>query len=265
MPRPTRMDTILGLLESEGRINVTTLAEQLDVSEITVRRDLIALESSGHLRRVHGGAVSLHGRAFDKPFSVRESHQAQAKTAIARRACHFVNHGDAIALDVGSTVLAMVDELKNATNLTLVTANLRTAWAVAHSQIIPRPRRLIVSGGVVRDEELSMAGESAVSHYRKMRVDIAFIGVGGVNANAGFTDYNLEDAELKRVLIDSARKVIVLADSTKIGDENFVQVANLNNVDLLITDDQADPIELARLRAGGLSIEEVDVSADARR
>lgn len=249
-----RHDLILQRLESEGKVDVVSLAQELGVSEVTARRDLLELEESGRLRRVHGGAVNTYGRAFDRPYLVRQAQQAPAKNSIARAAALLVNSGDAIALDVGSTVLALVDHLADVGNLTIVTANLRTAWEVSQSRVLQRPFRLIVSGGVVREEELSMIGENALAHYRKMRVDIAFLGVGGVSASAGLTDFNLEDAELKRVLVESARKVVVLADSTKLGAEYFVQVANLDQVDLLITDSGADPDAVQALQDAGLEV-----------
>lgn len=255
--KPSRHERILAILDEDGRVEVPALAGQLRVSEVTVRRDLLELEDSGRLRRVHGGAVSTFGRAFDRPYAIRLNTQASAKDAIGATAARLVNHGDAVALDVGSTVLAMTTHLR-AKNLTLVTANLRTAWEVSQSKTLSRPFRLIVSGGVVREDELSMVGDSALSHYRTMRADIAFLGVGGVRADAGFTDFNLDDGELKRVLVQTARRVVVLADSTKLGAEYFVQVANLRQVDLLITDRGADSQMVSRLRAAGLEIQIAD-------
>lgn len=257
-----RHDAILEALEASGTVEVTTLAKQLGVSEITVRRDLLELEAAGYLRRVHGGAMRTTGRAFDRPYLVRERQDTATKRAIAAAAARLVKSGDAIALDSGTTVLNMVEFLGGLANLTLVTANLRTAWTVANSRTLLRPFRLIVSGGVVREDELSMVGASALSHYRKMRVDIAFIGVGGVNAKAGITDYNLDDAELKRVLVESARRVVILADRSKLGNENFAQVAELSEIDMLITDSGADPVLVKGLRDAGVEVQQVD-PADA--
>ncbi|MEO7236457.1 MAG: DeoR/GlpR family DNA-binding transcription regulator [Lapillicoccus sp.] len=255
--KPLRHERILAGLDAEGRVEVPVLASQLGVSEVTVRRDLLELEDSGRLRRVHGGAVSTFGRAFDRPYAVRHGAQSAAKAAIGAAAARLVNNGDAVALDVGSTVLALATHLR-AGNLTLITANLRTAWEVSQSKTLSRPFRLIVSGGVVREDELSMTGDSALSHYRTMRADIAFLGVGGVSPEAGFTDFNLDDGELKRVLVRTARRVVVLADSTKLGAEYFVQVAELGQVDLLVTDRGADSQAVSRLRAAGLEIQLAD-------
>jgi DeoR/GlpR family transcriptional regulator of sugar metabolism len=249
-----RHEALLSIVNEAGRVEVVELAQRLGVSEITARRDLLELEADGFLRRVHGGAVPVSGRSSERPFRVREQQQSAGKEAIAKAAAKMVNSGDAIALDVGSTVLHMIDHLGHAANLTIVTANLRTAWAVANSRTLMRPFRLIVSGGVVREDELSMTGESALAHFRKMRVDIAFLGVAGVDPRAGVTDFNLDDVEIKRHLVESARKTVVLADHTKLGEVNFAQVADLHQLDLLITDTQAPRDQVDELRRAGLEI-----------
>lgn len=254
-----RHEHLLALLDSNQRMNVADLARELDVSEITARRDLLELEAGGFLRRVHGGATRSTSRSFERPYFLREQQQHAAKDAIACEAAMLVESGDAIALDVGSTVLRMVEYLSMPTDLTIVTANLRTGWAVANSKVIPRPRRLIVAGGVVRDDEMSMIGESSLAQFRRLRVDTAFLGVAGISARAGITDYNLDDADLKRVLVDSARKVVVLADSTKLGEEYFAHVADVPAVDVLITDSGAPPELLGELRDGGLDVRVVTI------
>lgn len=249
-----RHDRILEILHTQGRVEVAELSRQLDVSEMTTRRDLLELESLGSLKRVHGGAVRALGRAFEPGYRFRAQQAVTSKRAIAAAAARYVADGDAIALDVGSTVLQMVDELVGRSNVTIVTSNLRVAWEVANNHALERSVRLIISGGVVRADELNMTGSAAEANYRRMRVDTAFIGVGGMNVTAGATDYNLEDAELKRVLVNSARRVIVLADSSKLGHETFAQVAELDRVDVLITDYEADPAVVAELRGAGLEI-----------
>jgi DeoR/GlpR family transcriptional regulator of sugar metabolism len=249
-----RHDRILEILQSQGRVEVAELSRQLDVSEMTTRRDLLELESVGSLRRVRGGAVRELGRSFEPGYRSRAQQALASKKAIAAAAAEYVADGDAVALDVGSTVLQMVDELVGRSGLSIVTSNLRVAWAVANNHALERSVRLILAGGVVRADELNMTGSSAQDNYRRMRVDTAFIGVGGVNVSAGLTDYNLEDAELKRVLVDSARRVIVLADSSKLDHETFAHVADLDQVDLLVTDTAADADVVEALRATGLEV-----------
>lgn len=249
-----RHEHILDLLQSRGRVDVSELSRLLDVSEMTTRRDLLALESLGSLRRVHGGAVRELGRSFEPGYRSRSQHALAHKKAIAAAAAELVTDGDAIALDVGSTVLQMVDQLVGRSGLSIVTSNLRVAWSVANNHALERSVRLILAGGVVRADELNMTGSSAQENYRRLRVDTAFIGVGGVNVAAGLTDYNLEDAELKQVLVNSARRVIVLADSSKLDHETFAHVADLHQVDMLVTDETADGAVVERLREAGLQV-----------
>lgn len=252
--KPQRHDRILDLLQSQGRVEVADLARHLDVSEMTTRRDLLELESLGALRRVHGGAVREVGRSFEPRYRSRAQQALPSKKAIAAAAAAYVADGDAIALDVGSTVLHMVDELVGRTGLSIITSNLRVAWSVANNHALERSVRLILAGGVVRADELNMTGAAAQDNYRRMRVDTAFIGVAGVNVSAGLTDYNLEDAELKRVLVGSARRVVVLADSSKLGRETFAHVADLQQVDTLVTDEAADAAVVDALRVAGLEV-----------
>lgn len=254
MDKRSRHSEILRILKAEHRVDNVPLAERLDVSEITIRRDLQEMEAAGWLRRMHGGAIHTTGRARDHPFDVRMRSRLPAKMAIAAAAARLVDGDDAIALDVGSTVALMVDRLVGIPNLTIVTASLRVAWDVANSKALLRPLRLILAGGLVTDNELSVIGQSATEDIRKLRVDTTFLGVGGVSATAGLTDFNLADAEVKRGLVDSARQVVVLADSSKLDTEQFVQVAELRDVDLLITDTDAPPEVIDELRAAGLDV-----------
>jgi DeoR/GlpR family transcriptional regulator of sugar metabolism len=252
-----RTEALLELLKAGEVVRVGDLAQTLGVSEMTVRRDLNELEALGSVKRVHGGAVRAAGRAFDQPYSIRAVRGLAEKRAIAAEAARHVRDGDAIALDTGSTVLQMTDYLDQS-QLTIVTANLRTAWSLVHSRRIGRPFRLVLPGGLVREDELALIGEDTVNRLSSLRVDIAFLGVAGVNAAAGLTDFNLEDAGIKRVLVEAAKRTIVLVDGSKLGVERFVRVAQLRQVDLLITDTSADPEIVAELREAGLEVVEVE-------
>lgn len=253
--KPERHQQILDMLQDDGEVAVAELSRALDVSEMTIRRDLQELERAGLVRRVHGGATRSLGRAYEPPFRAREARGLEMKRAIGRAAADLVDHGDAIALDVGSTVLALVPELAGtAHNLTVVTASLRVALEVAATFALEQDLRLILTGGVVRAEELSMTGQMAVSAFASIRVDKAFVGVGGLNPLEGATEFNLEDAEVKRRMIASARQVIVLADSTKLGRTCFAEVCPSERIHVLVTDTGADPAIVEDLRAKGLEV-----------
>lgn len=245
---------IIDALDATGQVTVADLAEQLRVSEMTVRRDLQELEKAGLLRRVHGGAIRSLGRAWEPPFRAREGQSQDVKGRIATLAAEFLHDGDAVGLDVGSTVLQLVPHLAARSNLTVVTASLRLASEVAARVALEQDLRLVLTGGVVRSEELSMTGQLAMETLGRIRLDTAFIGVGGVDPVEGATEYNLEDAEVKRSMIAMSQRVIVLADATKLGNVCFASVAPMEDVDVLVTDADADEGLVAELRAAGVDV-----------
>ena len=245
--KATRHNELLEMLARVESIQVPELAARLGVSEVTARRDLLELEQAGYLKRVHGGAVKAPGRSTGRPYRVREKAAADRKQAIAVAAARLVASGDAIALDGGSTIMHLVSVLNGLTNLTVVAANLRTAWAVAQSRAFATPTRLIIIGGSVKPDELSVSGISALEQCRNLRVDTAFISASAVDSTAGVTDYDYEDAAIKRAIIQGARQVVVLADGSKLGRQALALVADLAQVDTLITDTFADKTILDEL------------------
>ena len=245
---------IIDSLEDSGQVAVAELATQLQVSEMTVRRDLQELEKAGLLRRVHGGATRSLGRAWEPPFRLRAGQSQDVKDRIAAVAAEFLHDGDAVGLDVGSTVLQLVPHLATRSNLTVVTASLRLASEVAARVALEQDLRLVLAGGVVRSEELSMTGQLAMETLGRIRLDTAFLGVGGMDPREGATEYNLEDAEVKRALIAVSQRVIVLADSSKLGTVCFASVAPLDAVDVVVTDAAADEAVVEQLRDAGVDV-----------
>lgn len=254
----TRQSKIVQTLDTDGHLGVTELSERFDVSEMTIRRDLLELENAGLIRRVHGGATRALGRAYEPPFRMRQSSALANKQAIAKAAAAMITEGDAIGLDVGSTVLEMIPEFIEVDNLTVVTASIRVANRVAELHALERSVRLIVTGGVTRADELSLIGQSAVEFYRNIRLDKAFISVGGVGTDASGTEFNLEDAEVKRAMIQASNEIIVLADSTKLGQTGFAFVVDLRRATCVITDSDADPDTVTALREQGVTVQVVD-------
>ena len=231
-----RRNIILQLITEHGAVTVAELCERFGVSDVTVRRDLTALERAGLLRRIHGGAVSSRGRSYEPPFLTRAQESRAAKEAIGAFAATLVQEGDSIALDVGTTTLAMARHLTHLHGITVVTASLPIANVLAdHPQI-----RVILTGGILRAGEQSLTGTVATGTFARFHVDKAFIGIGGIDLQNGLTEYNVEDAEVKQQLIASSQHRIVLADSTKFGRTTFTSVAPLDAVHEIITDDALD-------------------------
>lgn len=245
-----RRKLILEIVDTQSSVSVSELCEQLGVSEMTIRRDLRSLSDGGLLRRVHGGAVSRRGRSYEPPYFLRASANVERKEAIGRKARELIEEGDSIALDVGTTTLELAKALVNASNITVVTSSLPAASVLADAP----DTRLILSGGVVRQQEMSMTGHIAQRAYRDFWVDKAFIGVGGLDLDAGLTEYNLEDSLVKQAIIDHAGEIIVLADSTKLGETCFAWIAPLSAIHTLVTDWLAAPEVVAAIRQQGIEV-----------
>ncbi len=231
-----RRATIMQVITDQGAVTVADLCERFQVSDMTIRRDLSALEKAGLIRRIHGGAVSSRGRSYEPPFLTRAQESRAAKQAIAALAAELVNDGDSIALDVGSTTLEMARHLTGKHDITVLTASLPVANVLADHPGI----RVILTGGILRHGEQSMIGAIAEEAFARFHVDKAFIGIGGVDLENGLTEYNVEDAQVKQAMIRSSQYRILLADSTKFGRTTFASVAPLTEIDRIITDDELD-------------------------
>lgn len=249
-----RHERILNLVDLEGSVEVAALAEEFSVSEMTVRRDLNALVKAGLVRRTHGGATRSFGRAYETPYRVREGQHSATKALIAKKALSFIATGDAIGLDVGSTVLAVTRYLDQFSRLTVVTPSLRAVEQIASRVSTDAGFRVVVAGGVLRLEEQSMTGPHTVDTFRSLRLDTSFIGVAGFDMKSGATEHNLDDAEVKRAIIGASKQVVLLADSSKLGQVAFAEVAPADKIDALITDDGAEPTVLDEIRAGGIDV-----------
>jgi DeoR/GlpR family transcriptional regulator of sugar metabolism len=239
--RESRHSYILQEIESCGSVSVVELAKNLNVSKMTIRRDLIELEKEGLIRRVHGGAVSAHGRSYEPPFLLRSTEASEAKQKIGACAAKMVVEGDSIALDVGTTTLEVAKNLIERRNLTIITPSLRIANLLFNQPGI----RLILPGGIVRPGEASLVGDLTRLAFQELFVDRLFLGIGCIDSEVGLTEYNWDDALVKRAMIKSAKEVILVADSSKFDKVAFVHVASFNQIHKLVTD-APPPEHLAR-------------------
>lgn len=254
MLRNERHRLILDTITNAGKITVEEICNQFGVSKMTARRDLVFLDQQGLLRRVYGGAVSGLGRSYEPPYDLRATQAADAKRAIGRKAAEMVYDGDSIALDVGTTTFEVARALQGKRNLTIVTSSLPIAnEIVTHFSLISEVR-LILTGGIVRAREFSMVGHIAENTYREVNVDKAFIGIGGLSLENGLTEYNLEDALVKRRLFKSAKIRIVVSEGTKFDRTTFAMIASLSAIQYIITDDSAPSDMLKALEDMGINV-----------
>ncbi|PZX12885.1 DeoR family transcriptional regulator [Palleronia aestuarii] len=227
-----RKDRIAQLIRDNGFMSSADLADQFEVSEMTIRRDLAELEVQGGITRTHGGAVATHGaepRPVDEPyFSERQKSNAEAKRRIAQLAATLVQPGQITALDVGTTTYELGKLLAADAQNLVFTNNLRIALLDTRAEIY-------LLGGRLRAHEKSIVGPIAIEQARKLWFDIAFLGVSSLSSN-GLFDYSIEDTEIKRAYIGRATRRVVLADSSKFDEMALVQVGALDEVDILVTD-----------------------------
>jgi DeoR/GlpR family transcriptional regulator of sugar metabolism len=238
----------LEVLGEHSEVTVVELSRITGVSEMTVRRDLDELERQGLLRRVHGGATSVVSRSYEPAYALRAARNAEAKDSIGQRAAELVSEGETLVIDVGSTALALARALGDMA-VTVVTPSLRVANLLADKSTI----RLILAGGVVRPGEQSLVGPLAEQAFEDLRCDTAFVGGGGIELTAGLTEYNLEDAHIKRVTLNSCRRCVVLADASKLGAVAFARVCPLDRIHVLVTD-ETDELVLQPFRDRGIEV-----------
>jgi DeoR family transcriptional regulator of aga operon len=243
-----RFGRVLELLARDGTVTVADLAGELGVSEATVRRDLQALGEQRLLERSHGGAVA-HGTAHELPVRYRTG-RSDEKRRIARAAAELVTDGIAIALTGGTTTTEVARMLVARQNLTVVTNALNIAVELA-----VRPElKLIVTGGVARSASYELVGSLADATLRGLYVDLAFVGVDGVDAERGLTTQNEVEATTNRAMMSRAKRTVVVADASKLGRVAFAEIAGVGSADQLITNTGADAEQVERLRAAGLAV-----------
>lgn len=249
-----RHSKIIEIVLEKGRITIPDICQMFNISEMTARRDLNELDRQGLLRRVHGGAIANLGRSYEPPFQMRATKNQEAKAAIGQKAAELIYDGDSIALDVGTTTIEIVRGLKGKRNLTVITNCLQIANLVVDVLSLETDARLILTGGIVRPRELSMIGALPERVYQEFHVDKAFIGIAGISLEDGLTEYNIEDAQIKKILFRSAREKIVVTDSSKFGVTTFASVAPLSAVDKIVTDAGAPVEMIEQVRKMGVEI-----------
>jgi DeoR/GlpR family transcriptional regulator of sugar metabolism len=253
-----RQALILDRVREAGAVRVADLARELDVSDMTVRRDLEVLHGQGLLEKVHGGATAISGLASYEPgFVAKSSLQQAEKGAIAAAAAELVEPGMAIGISAGTTTHELAARLADVPGLTVVTNSVRVADVLHRSG--RRDQTVLLTGGS-RTRSEALVGPFAVSQLRTVHLDLVFMGVHGMDEKTGFTCPNLSEAETDRALMEAGRRMVVLADHTKWGVVGIASVARLDQADVLITDAEIDEAALAVIRAAVRDVIVVDVA-----
>ena len=249
MRQSERLSAILEALANDGSVGVTDLATQLDVSAATVRRDLEFLEHQRMLTRTHGGAVA-EGVLYELPLRYKSARHQEEKKRIAAEAATRVADGVAIGLTGGTTTTEVARAVIDRQRLTVVTNALNIA-----SELAIRPNlKLVVTGGYARAESYELVGPLAEQALAGLNLDVVFLGVDGISPTAGITTHHEVEAHTNLALIERARHVVVVTDSSKIGLVAFAQICPIDRVHEVITDAGADRGLLAELREAGVDV-----------
>lgn len=249
-----RAEMILELLSEKDYISVDELSERLTVSEVTIRKDLTALEKAGLLRRTHGGAIPVTPQVVEE-VATEQNYDDSAmvrraeKRAIATVAADYVQNGQTVAFTGGSTATEVARNLRQ-NNLTIITNAINIALELSHRDDMT----IFVPGGFLRGGMYSLVSVSAVDRIRNFNIDVMFVGINGIHAERGLTELLNDQAVIHSALIEQSRTCIVVADHSKLGKTYKAHMADLDEVDLLITDSLADADQIATFRERGLQV-----------
>ena len=249
-----RAKEILRLLLNHGKTSVEELTELFATSPASVRRDLVRLEERGLVHRTHGGAM-LAGQAvyepfrFDASFQVREDRFAQEKRRIAAAAAELVHENETVGFTAGTTTTQVARSLRHRTGLHIITNAVNIAAELSGSSL-----EVILTGGTLRKNSFSLVGPVADETLRRLNADILFLGVDGFDVEHGLTTPNLLEAKVNRTMMDVARVVVVVCDSSKFGRRALSSIAPLSAIHHLITDKDVRKSDLAALKKAGIQV-----------
>ena len=250
MIKKRRQAQIMEVLMKEEAITVTELAELLDVSSVTIRKDLSELEQANKLYRSHGKARILNPFTFNRSVNEKEKMFPEQKEAIGREAAKLIDRDDSIIIASGTTIHALARNIKPIHRLTVVSASLPASDILSQDE----NNDIIQLGGIVRHSSLSVVGQYSKQILENCSFSKLFIGVDGIDFNYGFTTTDMREAELNQQMMKAAQKVIVLADASKFGRRGFAKIGDIDDIDLIITDAGVSPNVVNQIKEHGIDL-----------
>jgi len=245
-----RRAKILEWLQEEGSARVRTLAEAFDVSEVTLRQDLEKLEADGHIVREHGGAFLKSVTQQVRAMALQHLENMDAKQRIGRLAATLTGDGETIILDSGSTTTEVAAQLAGRRDMTVITNALNIALMLGAEPGFD----VHMTGGHFKAPTLSLSGERSADYFRGLFVQKLFLATAAIDLDAGLTYPALSDIPVKRAMIDAAERVILVADSSKIGARSFSALGGIELVHVLVTDDAIRDEDRAAIEAVGVEV-----------
>lgn len=255
LEQPDRNEEILKELLRSGEVSVATLVRQLDVSPATVRRALRLLEERGLLRRTHGGAVPIGPMLYESfrhvsSFGEQEKQRVLEKRRIGLAAAELVSDGATIAIGAGTTTTQMARSIRHRKGLTIITNAVNIAMELSHRDDL----KVMVTGGWLSGAWFALVGPGAIQSAGELFVDMAFVGVDGIDAEHGLTTNYPDQAAIHRAMIKQARKTIVVVDHRKLGVVGTALICPASDITTLITDRAATDEAVARFSALGIEV-----------
>jgi DeoR family transcriptional regulator, fructose operon transcriptional repressor len=244
-----RRQRIVALINERKKLTVKVLCELLGVSPATVRADLRDLDREGLLVRTHGGAIERSKTGFEQVSRNRVTENLEAKRAIAALADALVEDGDTILLDTGTTTIELARRLQSRRDLTVVTNDLEIALVLEEAAGV----QVVLLGGALRKGYHCTVGSAGLQMAQNLRVDKAFVATNSLSFEAGATTPDLQQAETKKAMLAIAKKSFVLCDSSKIGRSSFVRFADLDRIDVIITE-RISTADRARFEKSGVEV-----------
>ena len=255
MTKEERHSLILDMLMQQGSLLVTDLADALNVSSVTIRKDLTELERSKRLYRNHGRAILIDPYSENRNVSEKEKYCVEEKRAIGNYAASLITPKDSILIASGTSVHALARCIQTTDKLVVITASLEVANILSKDRNID----IIQLGGMLRHSSLSVVGKYAEAALNDFSCSKLFIGVDGIDLDFGMTTTDMMEASLNRVMMQTAQKTIVLADSSKFGRRGFSKIADMEEIDHIITDSHVQPAIAKRIEEMGIELTIVDV------
>ncbi len=231
-----RRNAILAKLNAEGKVIVTDLSREFDVTEETIRRDLEKLDNEGLATKTYGGAVANQNLKADLPFNVRKRANVERKQKIAEKIAEMIHDGDYIMLDASSTAIYVTKCISHLKNITLITNSVEILMELADKS----DWKILSTGGALKKGSLSLIGASAERMIRGFHVDLAVCSSKGIDMNMGVTDSNEKDSEIKQAIFAAANRKVFAVDATKFDKISFVHVCEMDCIDTLVTDQKPD-------------------------
>ncbi|MCK5661961.1 MAG: DeoR/GlpR transcriptional regulator [Thiotrichaceae bacterium] len=240
---------ILEILHQQGEVNVKDLVSQFGISAETIRRDLSSLSLAGKIHKTHGGGI-LPQIIGEGPYQQRMRDNVSAKRQIAKAACELIKPGEILFIDSGSTTLTFAEELSVIDNLTIITNSVDIAKVTGAAN----SAQVFLIGGQYSADNRETVGPIAISQLNQFSVSTTVLTVGGIHAEAGLTDYNVDEAHIAKAMIKKTNKLIILADSTKMDQIAPFAVTNLEKVDYLVSNSTVSSVLNEALKSANVGL-----------